>query len=365
MNLERLSARTEGLQEYAIEILRKLVQVSTVNPPGSNYAKALEIVANEFKAFSWNTESVTTPDSYISQFSGKNTESRGERVNLIASNSAKSKIILNAHIDTVPVGAGWSKDPFAGTFEDGLLYGRGAADDKSGVVLLVLVGRLLKELSISSPDPVFTVTVDEEIGGHAGMGYLIKSRKVGGRGLLCADGRIDFIAAYHNGVYRFKINVVGRSVHASRPFKGLNAIEAASKLILRFQNYGQELLKKRSLYDGPPDLVSEGISELYPTLNVGVIRGGIKSNVVPDGCEIELERRFLPEEDVSKVKDDIASIVKEVSTDNPQFKFLLEEGDVHDSAFTDPNDPFVLGLQNAIEKTLRFRVPIVWFGWGN
>jgi len=354
-----IASRRSELEGYSTEVLRKIVRIPTVNPPGQNYRVALEAVANELRNFSFESELIETPDAYVKEKQGSEVGLAGQRVNLVArTTKGKPRLVLNAHMDTVPPGSNWTKDPFGAETKDGTVYGRGAADDKSGVTLLVVLARMLKELHVPAPPMLITVTIDEEIGGEAGVGYLVNKGKITGEFFLTADGPAEFIVAYHNGIYRFNLVTEGKAAHASMPFKGVSAIEDASRVVLGLQEYQRELLKRRSKYAASPDLVEQGFKTLYPSANIGVIRGGVKVNVVPDSCELEVERRFTPEEDGEEVKREVVEVLEGVKNSSPRLKYSIREVSFKDAARTDPAHPFVKKIQEAANKVYKKVLPI-------
>lgn len=357
--LDQVKSKRIEYERFATRILVDLVRIPTVNPPGQNYAEALAYVKDVMQNFGLEARLVETPDSYVKETEGLEQGISGPRLNLIATNSSTDpEIILNAHIDTVPAGSGWTVGPFTGEVRDGIIYGRGAADDKSGVATLILLSKILSDFDIAAPPLQITITVDEEIGGEAGLGYLVKKGMVKGKFLLSADGPMEYILAYHNGIYRFNVIVRGKSAHSSMPFRGINAIENTAKIIIALQDYKTKLLNRRSSFKASPDLAMQGFETLYPSLNIGVIRGGTKVNVVPDFCEIEVERRFTPEEGVNQVKSEVSTLLEHVKSTNRELDYELKEIFVKDAVRTDTQDEFVTKVKAAVRDALGMELSV-------
>jgi succinyl-diaminopimelate desuccinylase len=105
------------------------------------------------------------------------------------------------------------------------------------------------------------------------------------------------VASAHKGVLRATVRTTGRSVHATNPDRGVNAITAMARAVLAFESYHQQLAQRVHPIVG------------VPTCNVGVIRGGSTANAVPDSCLIEMDRRMVPGEDPAEVQREMEAIV--------------------------------------------------------
>jgi acetylornithine deacetylase/succinyl-diaminopimelate desuccinylase-like protein len=209
-------------------------------------------------------------------------------------------IALNAHGDVVPPGEGWSVDPYGGVVRDGRMLGRGVAVSKSDVATYAFA---LKALEAHAADLAGTVelhfTYDEEAGGLIGPGWILD------QGLSRPDYAISAGFSYnvviaHNGCLHLEIRVEGRSAHAARPDTGADALEAATKLL-------NALYALREGYEATRSAVP-GIT--HPTLVVGLISGGINTNVVPDIVTLRVDRRIIPEEDPAQVERDLVAAIE-------------------------------------------------------
>ncbi len=203
-------------------------------------------------------------------------------------------IALNAHGDVVPPGLGWTKDPYgAEVVEDPAqgetMYGRGVAVSKSDFATYTYALRVLQDAASAGHtlNGVLELhfTYDEEVGGEIGPRWILE------RGLSHPDYAIGAGFSYavttaHNGCLHLEVIVKGRQGHAAMPESGIDALEAATGIM-------------RALYDSRSQLQSQrsrtpGIT--HPTLNIGLISGGINTNVVPDRVSFRLDRRIIPEE---------------------------------------------------------------------
>ena len=198
-------------------------------------------------------------------------------------------IALNAHGDVVPPGRGWTTDPYGAEVRDGTMYGRGVAVSKSDFATYAFALRALQAAAAQGARLAGTVelhlTYDEEVGGAIGP------RRLLAEGIVKPDFAISAgfahgITTAHNGCLHLEVEVVGKSGHAAEPEKGIDALEAATGILA-------DLYELRKSYAGVRSVIP-GIGS--PTLVVGLIEGGINTNVVPDNVKFRIDRRIVPEE---------------------------------------------------------------------
>jgi acetylornithine deacetylase len=216
----------------------------------------------------------------------------GHKANLYATLGPRGVggILISGHTDTVPVdGQDWHGDPFRLHAADGRLYGRGTADMKGflAVVLALLPEAVGRELRI----PVhLAFSYDEEV-GCLGVRRLIAA--LAGRperpvlGIVGEPTQMRPIVG-HKGKRSLRCHVEGRESHSSLVHRGVNAIEAAAELIARLKAIAR---RKRDMGPFDPDFEPP-----YTTINTGVIHGGTALNIVPKTCRFEFEFRLLPGE---------------------------------------------------------------------
>lgn len=209
------------------------------------------------------------------------------RDNLIARYDAPEPgrtLLYDVHQDTVPV-EGMTVPPFEPHVENGRLYGRGACDVKGSLAaMLVAIERLVRERPRGSASVRLACTVDEEF-THTGSSHLAAGPWAQADLAIVAEPtRLDLVTT-HKGAVRWKIRTRGVACHSSSPNAGRNAIYAMARVIAALEDHAREL--GQSTADailGPP------------SLSVGRIEGGQSVNIVPDGCEIEIDRRVIPGE---------------------------------------------------------------------
>jgi putative selenium metabolism hydrolase len=193
------------------------------------------------------------------------------------------KLVLDAHLDTVGVGdpQRWPQDPYAGALRDGIVFGRGASDNKGAVAAQVYAGAVLAQRGLEGADvTVYVVgTVMEEDCDGLALGYVL-SETIGGADAVVL-GECTGLDVYrgHRGRMEMKVTKVGRSAHASAPERGDNAVTAMAPLVIDVHALNQRL--------EPGGLLGKG------TIAVSKIECATASlNAIPDLCSIYLDRRL-------------------------------------------------------------------------
>ncbi|HXH29027.1 MAG TPA: M20/M25/M40 family metallo-hydrolase, partial [Candidatus Polarisedimenticolia bacterium] len=222
------------------------------------------------------------------------------RDNLLATvgrrQSGYRQMLVLLHTDTVPSGApsDWRFPPFEPFEKDGILYGRGVLDDKGPLVASLAALRILKahEAAISGSF-TFGAVGDEEVGIGVGLPYLIEEGLIHCTDAVIPDiaGNMKEINVAEKGRVVLKVRARGRQAHAMEPSKGVNAIQALARLLLAL-----ETLKLK--HEAHPILGG-------PTLNVGLIRGGVAPNAVPADCEATLDIRYVPGQTAESVRAEV------------------------------------------------------------
>jgi len=204
-------------------------------------------------------------------------------------------IALNAHGDVVPPGTGWTTDPYGAEIRDGIMFGRGVAVSKSDFATYAFALLALRDAAAKGAALAGVVelhfTYDEEVGGAIGPQWLLQ-QKICRPDLVISAGFAHGITTAHNGCLHLQVDVSGKSGHAAEPQKGIDALEAATGMLA-------DLYALRKTYVATRSSVP-GIGS--PTLVVGLIQGGINTNVVPDHVTFRIDRRIIPEENVADVE---------------------------------------------------------------
>jgi succinyl-diaminopimelate desuccinylase len=225
-------------------------------------------------------------------------------------------IALNAHGDVVPPGEGWTKDPYGAEVLDGWMHGRGVAVSKSDFATYAFALLALRAAAEAGARLHGTVelhlTYDEEVGGEIGPRWLIE-QGITKPDLGLGAGFSYAVVNAHNGCLHLEVQVDGRSAHAAMPWTGVDALEAATHILSRLYAWRRTLAERRS------DI--EGIGS--PQLTVGLIKGGINTNVVPDRVTFRLDRRMVPEEFSEAVEAELAQVIGEAALDFPEARVTV------------------------------------------
>jgi succinyl-diaminopimelate desuccinylase len=279
-------------------MLAELVKVPSDNPPG-DCAPHAKRAAQLLEGLGFTVEQHPVPADLVQANGMISCTNLIVRKKFGPENSGGPVVAMNAHGDVVPPGEGWSVDPFAAVVKDGVMYGRGVAVSKSDFVTyayaLLALQKLGKPLNGSIE---LHLTYDEEVGGSIGPERILKT------GLSKPDyafsaGFSYAVTTAHNGCLHLEVIVNGLSAHAARPDTGHDALEAANKVLTALYAYRDTLGNTRSQV--------EGITT--PSLVVGLIKGGINTNVVPDRVSLRLDRRMIPEENPEQVEAGLRDLI--------------------------------------------------------
>jgi acetylornithine deacetylase/succinyl-diaminopimelate desuccinylase family protein len=295
LNYERLDAWIDAHFDEEVRFLQELVRVPTDTPPGDNAPHA-ERTAALLEAFGLAAEKHAVPPARVQEYG------LASLTNLIVRRRyGDGKLIaLNAHGDVVPPGDGWTYDPYAGTVDDGQMYGRATAVSKSDFASYTFAVRALEALGTKLNGGVeLHFTYDEEFGGLLGPGWLLDQGLTRPDYLIAAGFSYQVVTA-HNGCLQLEVTLHGVASHAAYPHTGVDALKAANKLLTALYAYNDVLRERRSQV--------AGIS--HPYLNVGRIDGGTNTNVVPGKVVLKLDRRMIPEENSATVEDEVRGLIE-------------------------------------------------------
>ncbi len=288
----------------AVGLLQELVKIPSPNLPGDTQAIAAYIA--KVMGDAGCDVKILAP------------EQKPEAQSVIATLGQGTPVImLHAHIDTVPIAANeaqrWSVDPYAAVIQDGKLYGKGSVDDKAPLAAMMAVILESAESNPLSPalSPlhgerentrqgtlVLVAAAEEETGGVLGTKWLAENEHLPMCDFIVVGEQThNHVATAHKGVMRATVRTTGRSVHATNPDRGVNAITAMAKAVLALDAYHRELATR------PHPIVG------VPTCNVGVIQGGSTYNAVPDSCVVYLDRRMVPGENPTTVQDELKAVI--------------------------------------------------------
>lgn len=286
--------------EY-IKALKELISINTTVPPGLNYDIAIDYLEPLFKELGFDTRKIVIPPEHA--------EGRQGRVNLICHRREmdKARMIFYGHIDVVPAEA-W--DAFSPREENGKIYGRGAADMKGSIVAFLLAMESLKKKPLAF-DLSVMITTDEEYSQASQLQYLKQYlQPVSGACVFNLDSSFGYVSIAGLGALHADIKVKGKSVHSAMSHLGENAVEKASLLSSALLDLKSNVEKRKSITPVHPNT---GLKFMESRLNINMIRGGIKVNVVPDECTLSIDRRLIPEENIEDARKELLDALNAVS----------------------------------------------------
>jgi succinyl-diaminopimelate desuccinylase len=286
-----------------IKVLENLIKIDTSVPPGNNYGRIIRYLEGLFKKVGCRTERIHIPE--------REAGGRKNRVNLLAHrrNPGKPRLIFYAHVDVVPA-RGWPA--FKPKLKGGKLYGRGAADMKGAVPALLLALEKIKNKNNHelNYDLSAMITTDEEIGQASQLNYL--KRFLGpleGAYIFSLDSDAGYVSIASLGALQFKIKVKGKSVHSAMSHLGKNAIEDAVLILNALKKLKKKVIARKSKISVNP---ATGLKKMEGCLNINIIKGGIKENIVPEECLISVDRRIIPEENLKEAEKELVDTLKSV-----------------------------------------------------
>jgi succinyl-diaminopimelate desuccinylase len=301
--MEAILAAVDELQDNLVALLQRLIRLPTVNPPGEGYEAFVADLRGVLDGYGYATEVHYAPEELAPLGQGL------PRPNLLARLEGDGPLIhLNGHYDVVPVGHDWTKDPFGGELADGRVFGRGAADMKSGLAAQIVAVEALRRVG-RRPNVVQSAVPDEETVGvrNAGMGFLVE------QGLLEGDAVIitepfgpDGVGIGHKGAIWGEITILGRQAHGSAPQLGSNAVEAMARYLAHLDAHLRPQLEQR--------VTDYGVTPDNPrsTLSFDTIHGGHATNIVPDRCTVTFNRRLIPGEDLEQARRELLAPLADV-----------------------------------------------------
>ncbi|MBL8287268.1 MAG: M20/M25/M40 family metallo-hydrolase [Rubrivivax sp.] len=299
----RLDAAVDRRFDEEVRFLQALVRVPTDTPPGDNAPHA-DKTAALLAGMGLAAEKHPVPQAQV------HAQGMQSITNLIVRHRfghGGPVIALNAHGDVVPPGEGWAHPPYGADIVEGRLYGRAAAVSKSDFATYTFALLALEELAGALRGTVeLHFTYDEEFGGELGPGWLLAHQLTEPDYLIAAGFSYQVVTA-HNGCLQMEVTLHGLASHAAYPQTGVDALQAATKLLAALYAHNDVLRGRRS-----------GITGItHPYLNVGRIEGGSNTNVVPGKVVLKLDRRMIPEEDAAAVEAEVRTLIESTVAECP------------------------------------------------
>jgi acetylornithine deacetylase len=250
----------------------------------------------------------------------------GKKANLYATIGPQDArgILLSGHTDVVPIDdQDWHTDPFKLVEKDSRLYGRGSADMKSFIaVVLTLVPELVRR-KLRTPIHL-SFSYDEEVGciGVRRLIDVLANRPNRPRLAIVGEPTMMQVGIGHKGKHTLRCHVHGYEAHSSQIHLGVNAIEAAAEIIAKLKE-----IARRKRDQGPFD---PDFDPPYSSIHTGLVHGGTALNIVPRDCEFDFEIRPLPGDDVAGFVAELrefaeSQVLAEMRAVRPETDIVIEE----------------------------------------
>lgn len=329
-----MASYLEDAERYRAGVARFLRDLVALPSPSGNERAVAERIVDEMKALGYDDARV---------------DAMGNAIGRVG--AGKTTIVLDAHIDTVGVGdpSAWSFDPFAGAVEDGVVYGRGAGDDKGSVAAMVYGGALLARRALDGADATVYVvgTVMEEDCDGLALEYVLTETIPDADCVIVGESTSLDVYRGQRGRMEVSVTFRGRSAHASAPERGDNAVVKMAPLITDITALNDRLAGDSFL--GVGTIAVTKIECATPSLNA-----------IPDSCTIYLDRRLSSGETRDSALKEIAELPSaagaeiEVSTYAvPSWTGLVRSTDKYYPTWVlDEDDPLVKAGVAAVTDAL-------------
>jgi len=353
-----LFQRIDDRREDLIALTQELIRIPTLNPPGENYAAICDLLDVRLSRAGFET-------TWVRAEGAPGDSDRYPRWNLVARHEGARPgrcVHFNSHTDVVEVGHGWTRDPFGGEVEDDKIYGRGACDMKGGLAASIIAA---EAFIAEHPDYAGAIeisgTADEESGGYGGVAYLAEQGwfdpKRVQHVIIPEPLNKDRICLGHRGGWWAEIETKGEIAHGSMPFLGDCAVRHMGAVLHAFEETLYPAMAAR--WTEMP-VVPEGARQ--STMNINSIHGGqpeqasdytgLPAHCVPDSCRIVIDRRFLMEEPIEEVRQEVIDLLEGLKARRENFDYEIREINRVIPSMTDKTAPIVTTVHDAIRDVL-------------
>jgi len=314
-------------EDEIVALLQEIVRHPTVNPPAdtTECAKLILERLNE------------------NGISGQLREGKGGVANVVARLSGRKSgkvLLLNGHIDVVTPGEGWTVDPFGGEAKDGMIYGRGTSDMKSGIASMIaaMIG-FRRSGKPFDGEIIFMAVGDEETGSQFGTRYLLENNfGTNADFAIVAEPTNLAVELGNRGLRWLDISITGKACHAGRPHLGVNAIVYAAKLVEAIGSYSFGRRDDR-------------FEASTPSISATMINGGTQVNVIPNRCRLTVDRRMIPGETTETVMAEVQEMIDSISVGEKEVGVEVEMRPAYwDPYLISETEPVVQAVAESIKK---------------
>jgi succinyl-diaminopimelate desuccinylase len=277
--------------EEIVVLACRLVEVDTSNPPGNEDAAA-RILGQYLSDAGIEVEYYPVE------------EGRTVLLGRLRGRESTGHLVFSGHLDVVPAREpGWTHNPFIPTRKNGRLIGRGAADMKGGIAAMaVALATLRRKGLIPRADVVLAASVGEER-GMVGARFMATNGLLRDCGYLVVGEPTNLeICSAQRGVLVFTLTVRGEGTHSSMAGRGVSAISYMARAIVALESHPFPFEAS--------DLLGA------PSVNVGVIEGGVAANIVPDRCTARTSIRLVAGQTPEVVEAEVRQVLEDTSREH-------------------------------------------------
>jgi len=324
---EQILKAAEDRREMVTKLLSELIQIDTTNPPGNEHL-AVAYVAKFCEA---------------RKIPYKTYDPGEGRTSLIAEigTGGGPKLIIPAHTDVVPAGEGWTVPPFGGVVKDGMVWGRGATDDKGPLAGLLAACDYLKTIEGEFKGTLLAGAIaDEEHGSDLGLDWLLKEKGVKADMAFVPDipSYLHEVEIAEKGLVNVRVTFHGKQAHSSTPEEGVSALGALAEFMYLTENWRPHGSDKRHPL-------------LSPTTNV-IVRAdaGIANNIVPGKAAAVYNLRFLPWQTGTGITQELRKMAEQIATRRKGVSVTVEKIAELEPSEVKQDAPVAQALYQAIEE---------------
>ncbi len=321
--------------QQVVQDTQDLVRIDSQNP-GPMEGKCAEWVGNRLADAGHDVERMPV------------LEGRPNLLTSVPGDSEAPRLVLLAHMDTVPVGEGWTVPPHGGEIVGGRLFGRGSCDMKGGLSLAInLLDALRQQHPGSTGDVVLVATVDEEAPGMLGAHHLVRSGVLRETDqVLALEPTGMRLRIAQMGLRWLTLRIYGRMAHAGRAHLGIDSNHVMAQVVSRFKALFADLPYEDELLG-------------RPRFTCGTFHGGVATNVVPPSCEANFDIRIVPPMTIKDTEDMLREVVESVLTEFPGASYAIEPlGAGRPPVRADDDAKIVRAVRDAYRRQTGQEVPV-------
>lgn len=319
-------------QDFVIELTKALVAIPSHKDVSKQETEVAKYIKTVFEAHQIPAEIVEVEDG---------------RCNVVATLKGRSEgkhLVLNGHLDTVPIYG--MKEALIPVIKDGNLFGRGTVDMKGPIAAMIAAMIALKNMKTPFEGTVHFAGVIDEEEKSLGTIHFLENMAYTPDGVIVGEPTDLKLCVAHRGLQWIEILIKGKTVHGGNQSEGLNAIS----LMGQFIPYIEAEMEKYIDQSEHP-IIGRG------SFNIGTIEGGTQPSTVAGECLMKFDRRWLPSENLEMIMVQVEQIVKTFEQAHPGYKVTyrsmdesIMKGDYsHESMDTSVDDPVVKSVSKAIE----------------